>query len=208
MMQANRFLFAATIAVLASCSTSSGIKTFHDYNPSVDFTSYRTWSFMSARPMILSTAAIVNPLLEGRIMQAIRSEMDRKDFGYVDDPEGADVVISFTVGSRDQIKVDQYPASYRMSYGRYYRGYGYGGSYGTQTRVRQYTEGQLAIDIFDVEKHTPAFHGSASKVLTSRDRDNPEALISSVVTEALIGFPPESGGGEALPLLIPLEEPS
>ncbi len=205
--QATRFLLAATIVAAASCSTSSGIKTFHDYNPSVDFASYRTWSFMSARPMILSTSAIVNPLLEGRIMQAIRSEMDLKGFNHVNDPEGADVTVSFTVGSRDQVKVEQYPASYRMSYSRYYRGYGYGTSYGTETRVRQYTEGQLAIDIFDVEKHTPAFHGSASKVLTSRDRDNPEALIGSVVTEALLGFPPESARGEALPLLIPLKEP-
>ncbi len=204
MMQANRFLFAATIVVLASCSTSSGIKTFHDYNPSVDFASYRTWSFMSARPMIVSTTAIVNPLLEGRVMRAIRTEMDRKGFSYVDDPERADVVISFTVGSRDQVKVDQYPARYRVSYGRYYRGYGYGTSYGTETRVRQYTEGQLAIDIFDVDNHTPAFHGSASKRLTSSDRDNPGALISSVVTEALLGFPPESARGESVPLLIPL----
>ena len=38
---ASRFLFASTVVVLASCSTSSGIKTFHDYNPSVDFASYR-----------------------------------------------------------------------------------------------------------------------------------------------------------------------
>lgn len=200
---ATRFLIAATIVAAASCSTSSGIKSFHDYNPSADFASYRTWSFISERPMIV-TSGFVNPLLEGRVMSAIRSEMDAKGFNYANDPEGADVVISFTVGSRDKIKVDQYPASYRTSYGRYYRGYGYGASYGTETRVRQYTEGQLAIDIFDVEKHTPAFHGSASKRLTSRDRDNPEALINSVVTEALIGFPPDSARGEALPLLIPL----
>ncbi len=207
-VKATRFLLAATIVAVASCSTSSGIKTFHDYNPSMDFASYRTWSFMSARPMIVSTTtAIVNPLLEDRVMRAIRSEMGRKGFSYVNDPESADVVISFTVGSRDQVKVDQYPASYRTSYGRYYRGYGYRTSYGTETRVRQYTEGQLAIDIFDVENHTPAFHGSASKRLTSSDRDNPEALISSVVSEALIGFPPESAAGVALPLLIPLVEP-
>ncbi len=207
--QATRFLLAAAIVAVASCSTSSGIKTFHDYNPSVDFASYRTWSFISARPMIVSrTSGIVNPLLEGRITQAIRLEMDRKGFRYVNDPEAADVVISFTVGSRDQVKVEQYPASYRMSYSGYYRGYGYGTSYGTETRVRQYTEGQLAIDIFDVDLHTPAFHGSASKRLTSSDRDNPEALIGSVVTEALLGFPPDSARGEALPLLIPLLDPA
>ncbi len=203
--QTTRLLLAATVVVVASCSTNSGITTFHDYNPSVDFASYRTWSFISSRPMIVATTTgAVNPLLEDRIMRAISSEMDRKGFRQVDDPESADVVISFTVGSRDQVKIDQYPASYRVGYSRYYRGYGYGTSYGTETRVRQYTEGQLAIDIFEVEDHIPAFHGSASKRLTSRDRDNPEALISAVVTEALLGFPPESARGEALPLLIPL----
>jgi hypothetical protein len=207
--QTTRLLLAASIVAVASCSTSSGITTFHDYNPSVDFASYRTWSFMSARPMIVAaTTGAVNPLLEDRIMRAIGSEMDRKGFRQVEDPESADVVISFTVGSRDQVRIDQYPASYRMGYGRYHRGYGYGASYGTETRVRQYTEGQLAIDIFDVENHTPAFHGSASKRLTSSDRDNPEALISSVVIEALLGFPPGSARGEALPQLIPLLDPS
>lgn len=205
---ATRFLIAATIVAAASCSTSSGIKSFHDYNPSADFASYRTWSFMSARPMIVSqVAGMVNPLLEGRIMRAVTSEMDRKGFRYVDDPEGADVVISFTVGSREQVKIDQYPSSYRTGYSRYHRGYGYGMSYGTETRVRQYTEGQVAIDIFEVKNHTPAFHGSATKRLTSSDRDNPEALINAVVTEALLGFPPDSARGEALPLLVPLAEP-
>jgi len=34
-----------------------------------------------------------------------------------------------------------------------------------------------------------------------------EALISSAVIEALLGFPPESAGGGALALLIPLKEP-
>jgi len=205
---ATRFLIAAAIVAVASCSSSSGIKSFHDYNPSADFASYRTWSFISERPMIVSQAAgMVNPLLEGRIMRAIHSEMDRKGFSYVTDPESADIAISFTVGSRDQVKIDQIPSSYRTGYSRYHRGYGYGGSFGTETRVRQYTEGQVAIDIFEVQSHTPAFHGSATKRLSSSDRDNPEELISSVVSEAMLGFPPDSARGDALPMLVPLAEP-
>ena len=205
---ATRFLIAATIVAAASCSSSSGIKSFHDYNPSADFASYRTWSFISERPMIVSQAAgMVNPLLEGRIMRAIHSEMDRKGFSYVDDPEAADIAISFTVGSRDQVKIDQIPSSYRTGYSRYHRGYGYGGSFGTETRVRQYTEGQVAIDIYDVDSHTPAFHGSATKRLSSSDRENPEELISAVVGEAMLGFPPDSARGDALPMLVPLADP-
>lgn len=205
-----RTLLAAALLGLASCS-SSGIESFHDYNPNINFARYQTWSFISANPMIVSTAAgAVNPLLEGRIMRAVRTDLGGKGFRFTDNPENADFVVSFTVGSREQIKVDQYPASYQVGYSRYHRygygGYGYGMSYGTETRVRQYTEGQLAVDVFDVTTRSPAFHGSATKRISESDRENPEALIAAVVTEALTGFPPGSAAGVAQPQLIPYED--
>lgn len=202
-------LLAGMLVLLAGCSSGPQIKSFHDYNPAIDFARYQSWSYISDNPMIVSQAAgSVNPLLQTRIMQSIRMEMDRRGFRYVKDPEAADMAVSFTVGSREQIKVDQYPASYQMSYGRYYRGYGYGYGmgYGTETRVRQYTEGQLAIDIFDVTSHSPAFHGSATSRITSGDRDNPQPFLNAVVAEALMGFPPGFGQGNAVPELVPLEE--
>ena len=114
------------------------------------------------------------------------------------------MAVSFTVGSRDQIKVNQYPASYRTGYGSYYRGYGYGMSYGTETRVRQYTEGQLAIDIFDVRSRNPAFHGTASTRITSSDRENVEKFLNDIVVETLDGFPPGQAA-HAQPNLVPLQ---
>ena len=163
-------LLAAAMAILAACSSTPRIESYHDYNPAMDFQSYQKWSFISDKPMILSASAgPVNPLLQGRIMDAIRNDMNQKGFTYVNDPEAADFVVSFTVGSREQIQVTEYPASYQMSYGRYYRHTGIGMSYGygTETRVRQYTEGQLAVDIFDVSSRSPAFHGSARTRLTA-----------------------------------------
>jgi hypothetical protein len=205
-----RSAFAVAVLAMISCS-SPGIESFHDYNPNINFARYQTWSFISTNPMIVSTAAgAVNPLLEGRIMRAVRADLAGKGFRYADNPEGADFVVSFTVGSREQIKVDQYPASYQVGYSRYHRygygGYGYGMSYGTETRVRQYTEGQLAVDVFDVTTRSPAFHGSATKRISDSDRENPEALIASVVTEALTGFPPGSAAGVARPQLVPYED--
>jgi hypothetical protein len=203
----HRLVLAVGLAVLAACTTTPKITSYHDYNPAVNFAGLRTWSFISANPMIVSSSAgAVNPLLENRIMNAVRANMESKGLSYVGDPETADVVVSFTVGARDQIKVDQYPANYRMSYSRYYRNYGFGMSYGTETRVRQYTEGQLAVDIFDVDSRVPAYHGSASTRLTSSDRENPQPLINRVVTEALQGFPPGGDGDTADPLLIPLTQ--
>ena len=202
--------FAVAILAMISCS-STGIESFHDYNPDINFTRYQTWSFISTNPMIVSTAAgAVNPLLEGRIMRAVRADLTEKGFRYADNPESADFVVSFTVGSREQIKVDQYPASYQVGYSRYHRygygGYSYGMSYGTETRVRQYTQGQLAIDVFDVASRSPAFHGSATTRVSDSDREHPEPLIASVVTEALTGFPPGSAAGVARPQLVPYED--
>ena len=204
-----RLGMAAVIGTLAACG-GTGVKTFHDYNPSMDFSSYQTFSFISDHPMVVSSAAgAVNPLLEGRVMKAISMDLSRKGFREVSNPEQADVAISFTVGSREQIKVDQYPASYRTGYSRYYgRGYGYGMGYGTETRVRQYTEGQLAVDIFDVKTHNPAFHGTATKRITSGDREDPVETIALIVGEALDGFPPGSGSGVAKPGLVPPPDPS
>ena len=113
--------------------------------------------------------------------------MNAKGYREVQNPEAADVVIAFTVGSRDQIKVDSYPASYHAGYTR--RGYYYGMNYGTETRVRQYTEGQLAVDIFEVASRNPAFHGVASKRISYADRKDQQGTLDAIAMEALSGFP-------------------
>jgi hypothetical protein len=191
--------------LLTACATGKSYKTYDDYNPNIDFRNYQSFSFISESPMIISSAqGAVSPLLEGRIMNAIRANLSRKGFRYVTNPEQADMAISFTVGARDQIKVDQYPASYRSGYGSYYRGYGYRTTYTTETRVRQYTEGQLAIDIFDVRSKTPAFHGSASTRVNDSDRKDIETFINNIVLETLDGFPPGTAA-HAQPNLVPLD---
>lgn len=200
-------LLTAALSVVGACSSTPKMQSFHDYNPAVDFGNYQSWSFISDRPMIVSASrAAVNPLLQNRIMEELRAELTQKGFRYVDDPENADFVVSFTVGSREQIKVTEYPASYQVGYGRYYRYGGYGMTYGTETRVRQYTEGQLAVDIFDVTTRTPAFHGATSTRVTESDRENPQPLLRAAVTEALKGFPPSGAGSVAEPLLVPLDQ--
>jgi hypothetical protein len=183
---------ALLTALLGGCSSSSPIKSTYDYNRSVDFSRYETYAFISEHPMAVSQAqGAVNPMLEGRIMESIRIALNSKGYSEVRDPEKADMAIAFTVGSRDQIKVDTYPASFQAGYGRRASYYGYG--YGTETQVRQYTEGQLAVDIFDVASHNPAFHGVASKRISDADRKNQEVVLNAVAVEALSGFPLAGG---------------
>ena len=111
----------------------------------------------------------------------------------VEEPKNADFVLSFTVGSREKISVNSYPS---MSVG-YSTGYpshwGWGAAYhccATDTQVRQYTTGILAIDVFDVKERRPVWHGAASKTINEKDRENIEKTVKAAVDAILGGFPP------------------
>ena len=175
---------------LAGCA--SGFKATYDADPSHDFGGYQTFAWISANPMIVGqTNRMPNPLLEPRIMAAFESGLAAKGFRKLDDPEAADFVLSFTVGSREEIKVNSYPATY-AGYG--YRGaWGWGGPYygmATETQVRQYQKGMLALDVFDVKEHRPVFHAVAEKSITDSDRKKMDETIQAAVDAVLQAFPP------------------
>lgn len=176
---------------LVACA--SGFKATYDSDPSHDFSGYQTYAWMSANPMIVGpTNRMPNPLLEPRIMAAMEGVLNMKGYSKVDDPEAADFVLSFTVGSREEIQVNSYPATY-AGYG--YRGaWGWGGPYygmATETQVRQYQKGMLALDIFDVKEHRPVFHAVAEKSITESDRKKAEETIQAAVDAVLQAFPPQ-----------------
>ena len=144
--------------------------------------------------MKVSTAVTsINPLLEPRIMVAVEVALGDKGYTLVNDPKSADFVLSFTVGSREKIKVDSYP-SMSMGYSGGYPGHwGWGTAYhccASDTQVRQYTTGILAVDVFDVTERRPVWHGAASKTINEKDRENMEQTIKGAVDAILDGFPP------------------
>ena len=101
---------------------------------------------------------------------------------------------SFTVGARDEIRVDSYPSmgmGYSAGYPSHWR---WGASYyccATETEVRQYTTGMLAVDVFDVAEKRPVWHGVATKTITDADRKRQEETIQAAVDAIVVGFPPQ-----------------
>jgi hypothetical protein len=185
-------LVIASLSIgLGACA--SGFKATHDSDPTHDFSGYQTFAWISENPMIVGpTNRMPNPLLEPRIMSAIEDGLAARGYSRVDDPEAADFALSFTVGSREEIKVNSYPSTYA--------GYGYRGAWGwgapyygvaTETSVRQYQKGMLALDVFDVKEHRPVFHAVAEKSITDSDRKKFEQTIQAAVDAVLQAFPPE-----------------
>ncbi len=166
--------------LLAGCTTLDATT---DYDPGTDFASYKTFDYMPGRTLIVASAGAVSPLLQGRLKDAAANVLIARGYRRSSDPEKADVVMSFTLGARDQIRVDSYPATYRGTWG-------WGARYYQEVDVRIYTEGTLAIDVFDVRSRQPVWHGRTSKTITSSDRKNPTPVINEIVSAILAEFPP------------------
>jgi hypothetical protein len=189
-------LLSMTLVSLGLAACASGFKATYDSDPAHDFSSYQTYAWISENPMIVgATNRIPNPLLEPRIMAAIEDGMTVRGYTTVDDPETADFALSFTVGSREEIKVSSYPATYHGYYGGargpYWGGAYYGYGMPTETEVRQYQKGMLALDVFDVKEHRPVYHSVATKSITESDRKKMDETIQAAVNAVLEAFPPQ-----------------
>lgn len=180
--------------LVVACAT--GFNATFDHDPANNFGAYKTFAWIAEHPMKVGTTdRIPNPMLEPRIMSAIENGLTAKGYSLVQNAASANFVLAFTVGSREEIKVDSYPS---MTAGHV--GYGYprhwgawgGVHYGstTETSVRQYTKGMLAIDVFDVAERRPVWHGVATKTINESDREDAAGTIKAAVDAILEGFPP------------------
>ena len=183
-----RLLALAGLAILISaCSSNPPVI---DYDKSIDFSGYGSYAFISDHPLMRAPDSPPgSPLLEGKLIRATDEFLQAKGFTKVDNAEEADFAIGFTVGARDKIRVNSYPQPYHP----YYGAWGWGGPYyagSSNVDVQQYTEGTLAIDIYDVKEHKPAWHGVATKRVTDSMRRNPDESINELIVAILGGFPP------------------
>lgn len=182
------------VLALAVSGCASTFKTQYDHDPAQDFSKYHKFAWISEHPMKISqTVNPPNPLLEGRIMKAVEAGLAAKGFQKVEDPASADFIVSFTIGSREDIRVDSYPDmtfGYGMGYPSHW---GWGAAYyccRTNTQVTHYKTGTLAVDMFDESERRPVWHGHATKSLTEADRKNVDATVKAAVDAILKGFPP------------------
>ena len=190
-------------ALIAGCSSSAPLRTSSDFNPDIDISNYKSFSWIAEKPYIPSGTFLADSNRD-RISTHIYNEFRNKGYVFVSDPMAADFVVSYTVGSRKEINAKSFPTYYRSGWNWGASYWGGGGVYvpvtyssgsrytGTSTNIRTYTEGTLAIDVFDVKKAQPAWHGVALKEITSSDRQNPRSIIQEAVTKILAKFPPAS----------------
>ncbi|MDJ0979764.1 MAG: DUF4136 domain-containing protein [Erythrobacter sp.] len=193
----------ALVASLALAACASTASFSSDFDAEQDFSAYKTFSWAGDSPMTVFGEALIPPTAEPKIARAIQGELEAKGYRYVADRAEADFAVSFTVGTRSEERVTQVPTRFygnaaNWRWGRpYYPGL-YPALYpqpATVSEVRVYNKGTLAIDIFDVERRSPVWHGAGVKTLSGSQLDRvtlpePEVLRAGVAS-ILEDFPPQ-----------------
>jgi hypothetical protein len=162
----------AGLLVLGACA-SSNTPTFRtDAAPGFSPAGWQTysWAFQSAPPG-------ANTVQFQRIQDAFDTAFAARGFRKV--PDGGDFIVGFTVGARDRVDVTNWG-----SVGPMYPGWGRPGAWGwshtyNRVDVRNVTQGQLALDIFDGNTKRPVWHGFASRDLSSSGA-SPELIANAV----------------------------
>lgn len=175
----------ATALALVACA--AGNKANIDFDPVNDFSSYQSFTWLSENPMKVGEAlSQPKESLQPTLMAAIRANLEASGYRYEADATSADFLLSFTVGSREKIGPEAYPPEYSGAGGRggWATAY-YGGNAGAA-----YTQGVLAIDIFDASDRQPVWHGVAGKRIEEEDRENMTPVITEIVASILDAFPP------------------
>ena len=173
----------STLALLISCGPSLKVST--DYDKSVDFTKYKTFSlYKSERDNAISE------LYHDRIINSIRNEMIKK--GLREDTSSSELLVNLVTILKDRTSVSTYNNYY--TYGGFYRPYywGSGSAYGSTTYdVYHYQDGSLIVDVIDASTNKLIWQGIGNKEIDSPSKD-PGTSIPKAINSIMAGFPPRT----------------
>lgn len=177
--------FMAVVVILGLISCSS-VSVSTDYDPSVDFSQYKTYKWGGANDP--NDALQKNQLILQRVYNAIDTSLIAKGFTKVEsDP---DFLAYPHAGTKEKTDVTSWGYGYGGWWGAGpYRG-GYGGG---NIDVTQYTEGTLFIDMVDNKSQKLFWRGTGTGIVNPPSSPQESAeKVNSAVSQILEGFPPSS----------------
>jgi len=178
---------------LVSCA--SPIRTHFDRDASADFSAYRTFAWIGPAPLARAkqgsgAASFVSAIDDQRIRRAVEKDLRARGYRLVDSAEQADLVVAYSVGSEEKVRVHESPM--RATLNPYPTRYRYGPWLtDSSVIVQQYTEGTLTLEFYDRASEQAVWVGWASRRLSRVD--DSQALISEAVAGILVNFPAAPG---------------
>lgn len=164
------FLSVAAAAVFACSTLSTGA----DYDPSTDFSRYKTWD-------LKEDGSINNPLLARRIETAVSGELAKK--GMTRNTSNPDLWVAVHGRLSKQTQIHTYDT-----------GWGYGWRWGggmTTSTVSEVPVGTLIVDMVDASRKELVWRGTASDTLDPEaSPEKKEKNLQEAMAQLLAKFPP------------------
>jgi hypothetical protein len=179
-------LLAILALLVGGCASSPN--TFSNVDPGVDFNQYKTFGYF---PTLSTDKEQYQSLVSNFLKVAVAQELVVRGLDH--DEANPDLRVNFYINTQDKIKTRSVPTAgsyydYRDPFYDPWGGYGgMGGGY--ETRVDQYTEGTLNIDVVDSKTNKLVWEGSIVGRLTEKDVRNMEKTVDEAVAAVMVDFP-------------------
>ena len=176
--------FAILIAILGLSACASEPKTTSMVDPGTDLNAYRTFNFVQYDQ---EPDKGYETLELSYLRKATQRQLEGRGYTLSDNP---DFVVNFSLDTQEKVRTRTVPSTgYGVGYDPYYDVY-YDDWYTThQTRVDQYTEGYLDIDLIDVAQRKLVWQGSTKGRITQKDLENAQATLEQAVADVFTQFP-------------------
>ncbi|MGY0798808.1 DUF4136 domain-containing protein [Lysobacter sp. A286] len=187
---------ALALFTLVACSTGPRVRT--DLDPEANFAAYQTYAFYEPLAM---EASGYSSYLSAQIKTSIRREMEAR--GYRFDPADPDLRVNFQGVIRERTSVYDVPRSdVRWFYSYRARSYVAVPVWYDETRVNQYTEGTLTVDLVDADQNRLVWTGDAIGRVTQKTA--PERIMAADrAINAIFAQFPYYASGTAAPMPSP-----
>ena len=188
-----RILTVTGILVLAAGASgcaSDNIRS--DYDPTADFSQYKTYSFFAdAGPEQTNYQSFFSQYM----VTAITREMESRGYTKSNDP---DLLVNFNAILQEKTKVTTTPSTMGGGYYGYRGGHydpwgGYG--YGSETQVSQYTEGTFNIDLVDARHKKLVWEAVGTGKISQKLLEELEERVYAGVPKFFAKYPFTAGSG-------------
>ncbi len=174
-----RILQAAIVVAAFLTGAAYAQKPQIQWNEEYDFEAMETFQWQVTPESSLEN---VNPFMHSRIIAAIEYELTAG--GLTEVNSNPDVYVTYHTSSEDRVRISTDSWGYGVGgYGRGgwgYYGYGYGGPVSTTTRVHEYEEGTLVVDIWDAEEQELVWRGSVTRVFSENVNKAERQVVKAI----------------------------
>lgn len=187
----SRWKIAATVVGLGLLMACSNYTVKTDFDPTVTYSSYRTFDWYAASKKAKGKGSGTDPIMDRRVRAAVQGVLEAKGFKQETVAEPDFLVTYYPIYQKRRYRTTTtVGGGYGYGWGWRHWGYGVGTRFST-SQVHQYREGTIVLEIVDSKSNQLVWQGSAEGALTGlANPEDADEQVNKAVRDMLATFPP------------------